>query len=172
VPENFDKIEKVVSVNCDQSFDQMIVASHCVRKHCDISSTNFPIVGVGKRDVRLFLVCLRRYVLISDVERNLEILGLKPARIEHSLALGAECPNEQVCLRTFVFGSGWVKPIITLGSVWINSQGECVAPCLTEHVGKRVLDLVRVDPSAPLDGSLWFLAINKNELTTRLSLAC
>lgn len=165
---SFDLIEVVVSVNCNQSFGQMLDASGCTRKHHDINPANFPIVDVGMKDVKCFLVCFRNYILVSEIERNLNILGFKSGRVEHLLALGSTYPDKRVGFPAYILGSSWANPIITLGSSWINLQDERVVPCLTECVGERVLDLFRADPSAPLDGGYWVLA---SELIPRLSLA-
>jgi hypothetical protein len=80
-----------------------------------ITDENFPIQGTGKQECELFLIPNDRIGRIDYVGYYLERLGLKPAKIEHLLAIGAAYPELQ-----------FKDPIFALGSIfetrtpWIN----------------------------------------------------
>lgn len=96
-----------ITVDYSQSLAAMIKAGHYDWVNRDVTVEHFPIEGKGKVDVEIILVHLGRVATIEEVEAELEKLGLRSAKIEELLALGAARPELQ---REF--------PIVALGSRW------------------------------------------------------
>jgi len=96
-----------VTVDYSETLEEMIAAGRYDTRNNNISAEHFPVQGTGKVDVELHLVHLGRDASTDAVLAELDRRGLRPARIEELLALGAKHPNLQ---KEF--------PIVALGSVW------------------------------------------------------
>lgn len=113
---------------------EMIKACGCNYNDSDITAEHFPIKGSGKVEVEIILLHLGREVTAEEVEAEFEKRGLRFARIEEFLALGAANPDLQ---RKF--------PLVTLGSRWQGPCGSDYVPCLCRRVSERKLYLYCYD---------------------------
>ncbi|MBN1325810.1 hypothetical protein JW977_02410 [Candidatus Falkowbacteria bacterium] len=116
----------------------------------DATTKEVLVQGSGQYEAELVLVHLNKDATTKEVLANLDEMGLKPAKIEHQLALGALRPELQ---KEF--------PIVALGSVWVDGRGDRHYPYLDFNDDKRKL---RLDWDAR--GSHWydycrFLALRK-----------
>jgi len=123
------EIFKVV-VDYSLSLTEMIAAGDYDWTNSDITAENFPVSGDGRQEVELELVHLNREASTEEVLEELDRRGLRPARIEELLALGAKHPELQ---KQF--------PIIAFGSVWRDPGGYRCVPCLGWGVSERGLSL-------------------------------
>lgn len=87
----------------------------------DITQESFPIIGEGRHQQRVVLILLHfdRSVSSDSVIVKMRQQGLRPARIEHLLALGVARPGLQ---KQF--------PIAALGSMWQDPAGDRYVPLL------------------------------------------
>ena len=86
--------------------------------------------GEGKVDLEIVLVHFNRDISSEDALKEMDALGLRPAKIEEPLAFGETHPDIQ---REF--------PIIALGSVWRGRNGDRGVPFLVGWGGRRGLRL-------------------------------
>jgi|GEM_PF-1960934 len=122
-----------VTVDYGQSLELMIAAGRYDWKNDNIKAKHFPIKGEGKVDLEITLVHYNRVMSTDDVLKDLDQRGLRPAKIEELLALGASQTELQ---REF--------PIIALGSVWRSFLGYRYCPYLHGFGSERDLSLGRV----------------------------
>ncbi len=80
---------------------------------------NFVPAGNGKQKVIIELVCFGQNMKTDSVLQDLEAKGLRPATVDEICAFGATYPGKQ---KQF--------PIIALGSIWRDSDGNRRVPCL------------------------------------------
>ena len=118
-----------VTVDYSQPLETMIKTGKYDWVDEKATSKNFPVEGEGQVDVEVILVHFDRYVTTEEVEAEFEKRGLRPARIEELLALGAAHPDLQ---REYY--------IVSLGSRCVFGDSERV-PVLDRRDGKRVLYL-------------------------------
>jgi hypothetical protein len=115
-----------VTVNYDLSLEEMIAAGRYDWKHYDITAERFPLQGEGQVEVEITLVHIGRDMSTDNVLKELDARGLRSAKIEELLALGADQPELQ---RKF--------PIIALGSVWCGlGGGRNVVDIATDYAGR------------------------------------
>ncbi|OGH70713.1 MAG: hypothetical protein A2754_02630 [Candidatus Magasanikbacteria bacterium RIFCSPHIGHO2_01_FULL_47_8] len=105
---------RTITVDYSMSLSAMIEAG-CVRDNGDWIK-NFPIVGQGTVDSKIYLVRFWREVSDEQVKDYLEARGLEPGKLEHLLAYSAK------------FG-GRRFPIMALGSL-VKCSGICSVPYL------------------------------------------
>jgi len=119
-----------VTIDHDQTLEQMIAAGRYDWKNGDINAKHFPLTGTGRVEVTLELIHLNRVINTNDALKEIDQRGYRPATIAELLALGASQPELQ---RQF--------PIIALGSVWRHPLGDRVVAYLHKSVSKRRLNL-------------------------------
>ncbi|MBN1326248.1 hypothetical protein JW977_04725 [Candidatus Falkowbacteria bacterium] len=119
-------IYKVV-VNYGETLAQIIKAGNYDWVDGDINNKHFPTQGTGQHEVKLVLVHLDQDATTKEALEHLNSLGLEPAKVEHLLALGVEYPN--------VFQE---FPIIALGSVWVDGDGNRRYPYLDCEIGPEL----------------------------------
>ena len=120
-----------VIVDYDKSLKDMISAGKYDQIGSDVTEKHFPISGNGKAEVNLELVRLNKRISSKDAIVELKKLGTRPATLPELLAFGVAYPEEQRKL-----------PIVALGSVWQDWDGDRCVPCLYCWVdGERSLDL-------------------------------
>lgn len=121
----------LVSVNYALSLEEMVAAGRYNWKNDDITARHFSVKGEGVVDVDIQLAHFDRVMDSSgEVIRELDKVGLRPAKIEELLAFGAKYPDVQ---RQF--------PVVALGSVWRRLVGYRVVPFLSRDGGGRYLSL-------------------------------
>lgn len=108
-----------VTVDRDKKLKAMIEAGRYDYANSDITDKHFPVEGSGTVEIDIELVHYGRDMSTDAVLKDLDARGLRPAKIEELLALGATKPELQ---REF--------PIIALGSVWQDLHGDRDCPCL------------------------------------------
>lgn len=101
-----------VEVDYGKTLEAMIAAGRYDWVDSGITPERFPIQGEGKAERELVLVHLDKEVSTDEAQAELDRRGLRPAKIEELLALGAAQPELQ---REF--------PIVALGSDFVNSDG-------------------------------------------------
>jgi len=129
-----------LTVNYDQSLEQMIAAGRYDWKNDDIKPKHFPVKGEGKVNVEITFVHHNRVMSTDDVLKDLDTRGLRPIKIEELLALGAAKPELQ---QEF--------PIIALGSVWQSGDVNRYCPGLDGLGSTRYiyLDWINYNWSSP-----------------------
>jgi hypothetical protein len=108
-----------VTVNYKTSLAEMIADGDYRWVHSSINEENFSVSGTGEVTRDLELVYLEKDVTIDEVLAYMEANGLRPARIEELIALGATYPEID-----------WEFYVIALGSVIRLSNDEFVVPFL------------------------------------------
>ena len=101
-------VEDLLKIVVDYSMTlaEMIATGHYDWVNSDITAERFPIKRNGKVETAVELIHFNRVISSGDAEKELDKMGLRPARIEELLAFGATFPEIQ---RKF--------PIIALGAV-------------------------------------------------------
>ena len=123
-----------VTVDRDKKLKAMIEAGRYDWTNSDITDKHFPVEGSGTVEIDIELVHYGRDMSTDAVLKDLDARGLRPAKIEELLALGATKPELQ---REF--------PIIALGSVWRNLDGSRFCPDLFGSGSRRGLRLYWLD---------------------------
>jgi len=123
-----------VLVDYGQTLQQMIANGKYDYANSDITSGNFPMTGNGKQEVVVKLVHFGRDMASDAVLKEFEARGLRAATLPELLAFGATYPEKQ---RKF--------PIVALGSVWRDRDGDRRVPCLGRSGSERELDLSWAD---------------------------
>ena len=124
-------VDYPISINYGLSLEEMITVGRYDWKNNDITEKRFPVKGEGVVDVDIQLVHFDRVMDSSDeVIRELDKMGLRPAKIEELLAFGVKFPDIQ---RQF--------PIVALGSVWRIAGGGRYVPYLGGRGTGRYLGL-------------------------------
>lgn len=118
-----------VTVNYDQSLEDMIAAGHYDGTNPDIISKNFPIKEKGVAQVAIQLIHFNKSMSFENALVELDKYGFRPATLPELLAFSAAYSEMQ---RQF--------PVVALGSVWRGLGGRRV-PDLWGDAGARGLDL-------------------------------
>jgi hypothetical protein len=139
-----------VTIDYSRTLDEMIAAGRYDWKSSDITATHFPIDGSGTVEAKVSLVRIGRYATTREVEKHLDGLGLKSARIEHLLAFGKRYPDKQRECQ-----------IVALGSAWEYHPGYCVGPFLVGDAESRHLNVNWIAPGLGWDECCHFLAFPK-----------
>jgi hypothetical protein len=101
-----------VTVDYGQTLEQMIAAGKYDGVIRYITPEHFPILGGDKVERELVLVHLNKVATTDEVLAELDRRGLRPAKIEELLVLGALRPELQ---REF--------PLVAIGSHWLSPDG-------------------------------------------------
>ena len=120
----------IVTVDYDQTVEQLIKTGKYDWFNYDLTSLNFPSNEKGVAEVLVYLVNFNRGISSEDAVKELDRQGLRPATLKELLALGVAQPDLQ---RN--------KPIVALGSEWRDSVVFVYVPCLVGLEGDRRLDL-------------------------------
>lgn len=119
-----------VAVDYGQTLEQMIAAGRYDWVSSGITPKRFPISGEGGAERELVLVHPNKVASTDEVLAELDRHGLRPAKIEEILALGAAHPELQ---REF--------PIVELGSSFVDGLGSRRFAYLGRYVALRGLRL-------------------------------
>ncbi len=137
-----------VTINYDFSLAEMVAAGKYDWANDDITAENFPVSGNGRHGMNLELVHFNRVMEFDDTLKELDKDRLRPAMLAGLLAFGAKYPDKQ---RGF--------PVVALGSVWQNCDGDCGVPVLWGDSGRRYLLLFWLEDE--WDEDYRFLACRK-----------
>ncbi len=121
-----------VTVDYSMTIEQMIAAGRYDWQNNDVNDKHFPIPPSKRvrQEVAIKLVQFDSNMESEEVLRELDKMGLRPAELPELLAFGAAYPEKQ---REF--------PIVALGSVWHDWDGDRGVACLYRDADKRNLDL-------------------------------
>ncbi len=132
--EQVKSAEISLTVGYSQTVEQMIAAGKYDRKNSDdITDKHFPLpaeLSGQKTAVSSKLFHFNRDISSENAIAEMDKAGYRPAILSELLALGAKYPELQ---RQF--------PIVALGSVWHDADGDRVVPCLSVDGGERELGL-------------------------------
>lgn len=137
----------LLTVDYNQSLEQMIAAGQYDWKNSDITAKRFPIKGEGAVEFEARYFHFNHSISSENVIQEMKKASWEPAAIEHLLAFGEKNPEEQ---RKF--------PIIGLGSV-AGVDGDRGVPCLYGLDAGRGLRLHWFDSAWSSDYR--FLAVRK-----------
>lgn len=145
-PEGRDTIAKMAELIVDNTAEvfqvvvdygrmiaDMIASGHYDWVNPDITQDHFPpitIGGEGTIELKAELIHFGKTMSTDNVLIDLDRRGYRPATLSELLAFGAKYPEKQ---REF--------PVVALGSVWTNSDGNRYVPCLYEDDSERGLSL-------------------------------
>jgi hypothetical protein len=115
-----------VTVNYDRTIEKMVTSGKYDWSNPNINSKRFPIGAKGRVEVNIELVHFNYPITSDEVLRNLDRQGLRPATLPEILAFGATYPEMQ---REF--------PIVALGSVWRDQNGDRHVAYLCDYSGNR-----------------------------------
>ena len=102
-----------VCVDYTMRIDDLVVEGNYDWSNGDITSDHFPSSRTSKADVEIELIHLNRIISSDEAVKELDRVGLRPAKAHELLAFGAKYPEIQ---REF--------PIVALGSVWRDSDDD------------------------------------------------
>lgn len=137
-----------IVVDYNRSLADMIKAGKYDRVDSGINTEHFPLKGKGKHELTAILFLFDRYIESDDAIVEMDKQGYRPATIEELLALGEKYPKLP---KEF--------PIIALGSVWRNPDGDRSVPYLYWLILERNLNLGWFDDR--WNASCRFLALRK-----------
>lgn len=123
-----------VTVDNDQTLEQMGATGRYDWQHPAINNEHFPLTGTGKVAVNLELIHFNCDINANHALKEIDARGYRLATIAELLALGVSQPELQ---RQF--------PIIALGSVWQDANGDRYVAYLYGNAWKRRLDLLLVE---------------------------
>lgn len=119
-----------VVMDYSRSLKEMVKAGNYDWVNDDITKKHFPVKGKGKQEATVTLFHFNRAVKSDEVIAEMDKQDFQPTKIEHLLALGEKCPDLQ---KEF--------PIVALGSVWQNPNGNRNVPYLDWDSVERKLNL-------------------------------
>lgn len=119
-----------LTVDYDRSLADMVKAGHYDYANDYITADNFPIEGSGTVESESVLVHLDRSASTKEVEQEIAKRGLRSATIKELLAFGEKYPDVQ---REF--------PVVELGSVWVDGDGDRRVAYLWSRASDRDLGL-------------------------------
>lgn len=85
----------------------------------------FPIEGEGRVACRLELIHFNREVTSGEAEAELRRRGLRPARIEHAIALASQQPNVFMDCREQIVALGSFSELAPGQPVYVSIMGWC-----------------------------------------------
>lgn len=94
-----------INVDCDMSLEEMISACLFDWVRGDITSRWYPVLGKGKKTLRVEIACLNRDISPSSAVAEIDMRGARPASIEELLAFGVAFPEIQRRFRVVALGS-------------------------------------------------------------------
>lgn len=118
------------------SFYEMVKAGNYLYVEPEIIKENFPLDDEGKTEEDIFILHFDRAITSEQAIAEMDKQGLRPATSTHALHFGSRYPEEQ---RKY--------PIIFLGSLWKDSDGDCYVPCLEVDDRGRKLSLIWINSS-------------------------
>ncbi len=149
----------LVTIDPTKTLAQMIEAGKYAHAHEAINEKNFPLNPLaGNSDYRtppteVALELIRCETTVTkEIETILDLRGFRPAILTELLALGAKYPELQK------------RPLVALGSSWVNPSGDRCIPYLGQGGGLRCLYLfLGADSSGVgwLGGHFRFVAVRK-----------
>jgi hypothetical protein len=119
-----------ISLNYDQTVEQMIKAGKYDWFNDDVTSQHFSSNEKGQAEILVYLISFNRYISSEDAIKELDRQGLRPATLKELLALGVAQPDLQRS-----------NPIVALGSMWPDSSGDVGVPYLSGDESNRSLSL-------------------------------
>jgi len=119
-----------VFVEYGRSVSDLVAAGNYDWKNGEVNDKNFPRPENGSHTVEVQLIHFNRVIRTEEALKELDRQGLKPADLHTLLSLGAKYPDLQ---REF--------PIVALGSVWQDRNGNRDVPYLNGSGLERHLDL-------------------------------
>lgn len=122
-----------VTVNYDQTVEQLVKAGKYTWSDSDVTSGHFPFNKKGEEQVEIFIVSIDRRMSDPEVTQFINSWGLQDVNVKEELSLGAQYPDLQR-----------EGPIVGRGSTWRVSDGDLVVPYLFSDGGYRRLGLVRL----------------------------
>lgn len=145
-----------VSVNYNLSLNAMVMAGkYDLMNDTDITIENFSAATKNMVNVDLYLIHLNRVITDVGVTQYLDVLGLKPAKIEHLLAFGAKYPNKQLDFPIIALGSTVIDPLGRHYTSYLDTMTDVWEP-------KRVLYLFsEVELNNSWSENCRFLAVRK-----------
>lgn len=125
-----------LAVNYGRSVEEGVRAGYYDWVNPDITSEHFPTERQESTHIMVELIHLNRVVSTDEAIRKLDQMGYRPIELRELQALGEQYPDLQ---RKF--------PIVELGSVWRDSDGNRYVASLDGSVSGRRLTLnwVEVD---------------------------
>ena len=94
-----------------------------------ITPKNFPFTAQEDDTAQLVLVHFDRDISSEDAVKEMERMGIEPAKIEHLMAYGAQ------------HWDGKPELVVALGSVWVGPNGYRYVPYLDDRYSERRLYL-------------------------------
>lgn len=109
-----------VTVDYDQTVEQLVRSRPYYSANGDITSYNFPLWEKGQSQLDIFLLNFNHRISSENAIKAMDVQGLRPATIKELLSLGAQYPDLQK--------ENW---IVALGSTWRSPQGGLYVPFLS-----------------------------------------
>ena len=124
------RIRFPTTVDYRQSLADMVAAGKYDYANEHIVAKNFPITGEGTVETELILVHFDHDISSEDAVKEMEQMGLEPAKVEHLMAYGAQ------------HWDGKPKLVAALGSSRVCPRGYRYVPYLLGWRGGRGLGLL------------------------------
>lgn len=121
----------VVSVDYEMELEEAIKRGQFDWVNPYIIPENFPPKGKGKVKAEVELIHFDRYISTNVAVNNLRKMGYRSAGLRELLALGEKNPDIH---KEF--------PVVALGSVWHDANGDANVPCIYRSGKARSLRLV------------------------------
>ena len=119
-----------VTVDYDKTVESLVKAGKYDYANSDITAQHFSTQRSGIVQIELHLLHFNRSISSDDVIKEMDKLGLRPAKPHELLTFGIQYPDEQ---RKY--------PIVALGSVWRRFDGDRCVLGLWGDSGDRDLGL-------------------------------
>ncbi len=110
-----------VIVDYGKSLAEMIAAGNYDWKNNDINAKHFKVEGEGQQEIWIELIHFGRVMTSDQVITELDKQGLRPAKIEELLALGAQHPDEQ--RKYWIAALGSVSPGRYVACLYLDGSG-------------------------------------------------
>ncbi len=117
-----------ITVDYNQSFEQMVKAGCYDWVDSDITAEHFPVKGVGLVQLDGQLICFDKSMSSEQILAELDKMGLRSGNVEELLAFGTKYPDRQF-------------PVIEPASSWQDSDGYRLVVYLDSHARERDLSL-------------------------------
>ncbi len=122
-----------ITVNYEQSLQQMIKAGNYDWVNNNITAEHFPVEGKDKQELTITLFHFNKPMTSDEIKNEMEKQDFRPAKVEELLALGEKYPELQ---KKFL--------IAALDSVWQDPNGSRLVPYLSWGGVRRDLYLCRL----------------------------
>lgn len=120
-----------VAVNYEMDLEEAVKNGNYDWINPNITSANFPPKGKSTTDVEVELVHFDNYITTNVAVNNLKKMGYRPAGLRELLALGEKAPDIH---KEF--------PVVALGSMWNDANGDANVACIYRSGKARNLRLV------------------------------